>query len=108
MEKQKTITIHNIKSGNFRQFFVNGAYGGLTPQGYLNLNFYSERNPIPKGTVYELDENNVLGNEIENLTDSKEGAIREFEIGVFMDIDTCVKLRDYLTQKIEQFNSGKK
>ena len=52
MADKKTITIHNKISSDFREIHVDGAYGGLTPRGLINLNFYAERAPIPKSSEF--------------------------------------------------------
>lgn len=104
-ELPKSIIIHNIKSSGFRQIHVDGAHGGITPTGMININFFSHRNAIPKGTEFEINENGSLGNPIQDFDDSKVGLVREFEFGTYMDLNTCINLRDFLDKKIEEFKS---
>ena len=44
----KIIEFHNKVNENFREVHVDGAHGGVTPRGFINANFYSERFPVPK------------------------------------------------------------
>lgn len=101
-KKKESVIIYNEKSSGFKQIHADGAFGGVTPSGYINLNFYSQRTAIPKGTEFGLTSNGNIGKAIKNLEDSKEGIIREFEIGVYMDAQTAQSLIDFLTSKLQE------
>lgn len=102
---KETIVIHNVKNYGFRQVHVDGAHGGITPNGFLNLNFYSQRAVIPKGTEFSISDSGELGDAIKDIDDTKKGIIREFEFGTYMDINTCISLKNFLEKKIEEFNN---
>lgn len=101
----QSVVIHNIKNANFRQIHVDGAHGGITPSGFININFFSQRNAIPKGTEYSLNEQGAILAPLKNIEGSKNGVVREFEFGAYMDINTCKSLKDFLQQKIEEFEA---
>ena len=82
MEKKNSIVIHNVKNPNYRQIHVDGAHGGITPSGYINLNFYSQRGVIPKGTEFAINDSGQLSGVIKDVEGSKKGIIREFEFGL--------------------------
>lgn len=108
MSKKKqpdSITIHNIKSSLYRQVHIDGAHGGITPTGFINVNFFSQRGAIPKGTEFEINEEGEISNPIKDINDSKQGIVREFEFGTYMDINTCISIRDFLERKIEEYKS---
>lgn len=98
----KKIEFHNILNENFREVHVDGAHGGVTPRGFINANFYSERFPIPKSNILEFDEktnkfiNSSLGK------GSKEGIIRHFEFGIYMDLKTAKEFHKFLGDKINE------
>ena len=102
MSKQESIIIHNIKNSSFRQIHVDGAHGGITPSGYINLNFYSQRGVIPTGTEFTINDGQI-SEPIKDIEGSKTGIIREFELGVYMDINACESLKVFLEQKINEF-----
>jgi hypothetical protein len=102
--KKNSIVIHNIKNSNYRQIHVDGAHGGITPSGFVNLNFYSQRGAIPKGTEFNIDETGNISEPIRDIEGSKSGIVREFELGVYMDINTCRNLKEFLERKIEEYN----
>lgn len=96
--EQNEIIVHNKISHNFRELHVDGAYGGLTPKGLININFYAERFPIPKSVTHNLLDNTSLDSE-----DSKQGLIREFEFGIYMDLNVAKQISDFLLNKISEF-----
>ena len=102
MSKKDSIIIHNIKNANFRQVHVDGAHGGITPSGHINLNFYSQRGAIPKGTEFAVKDGQI-GEAIKDVEGSKTGIIREFEFGIYMDINACENLKVFLERKIDEF-----
>lgn len=104
-EKNNTIVIHNIKNVGYRQIHVDGAQGGITPTGFVNVSFFSQRNSIPKGTEFNLSENGDIKEAIKDVKDSKIGIVREFEFGAYMDINTCISIKNFLESKIEEYNT---
>ncbi|HEY8780110.1 MAG TPA: hypothetical protein VIM16_00705 [Mucilaginibacter sp.] len=103
--KNPAITFHNKISQNFRQVHVDGAYGGITPPGYINLSFYGERQPIPKSTDYSLNDNNAL-EKVKDNSDSKKGIVREYEFGIYCDLKTAINIRDFLTDRISELEKN--
>jgi hypothetical protein len=49
---------------NYNPVYVNGAFGGITANGELVLNFYLERHALPVSQTMELLANGQLGNEV--------------------------------------------
>lgn len=95
------LQFHNKLSPNFREIHVDGAYGGITPRGFINLNFFAERLPIPKSSIYKLQDNK-LGEKLSDGKDSKNGIIREYEFGIYLDIDTATDIYNFLGNKIKE------
>jgi hypothetical protein len=107
-EKKDTITIYNVKSSGFKQIHVDGAHGTVTPSGFININFFNQRMSIPKGTVYELDNDGKISNAIKDLDGSKDGIVRDFEVGIIVDYKSCKSIRDFLDLKLKELEALKK
>lgn len=90
------------KSHFFRTIHVDGVFGGPTPQGLIQLAFYSERLPVPKTVTHEVTEQGMLGPEIGAVRVSRTSIYRELEINAMMTPDVARALRDFLNEKIEQ------
>jgi len=97
------VETHYIKNHDFKTVEGSGVFGGLTNNGQINMNFFTDRAPIPKKIVLEVDpQTGKIVNEIER--DSKEGIIREVQFGVLLNVDTAKKIIDWLNQKIDEFD----
>lgn len=101
-KKIQKVTFHNKINSSFREIHVDGALGGLTPRGFLNLNFFAERFPIPLSTDFNITDNVKLGEKLEDHIDSKTGIIREYEFGIYMNIETAKNLSILLENKIKE------
>lgn len=104
--KTQSVVIHNIKSKLYRQVHIDGAHGSITPTGYININFFSQHGAIPKGTEFETTPDGQISKPIRNIDNSKEGIVREFEFGTYMDIQTCISLKEFLERTIENYKSN--
>lgn len=104
--KKKKVTVFNKISSGFRELHVDGAYGGVTPRGLFNMNFFAERMAIPKATDFEIENNQLR--KIADSEDSKNGIIREFEMGVYMTIHTARDIHKWLGEALDTFDKSQK
>lgn len=100
MEQEKKIRVFYIKSNYFRVVHVDGAHGGITPQGNIFAALYSQRAPIPQTTTHTLGTDGVL-KEIEGERTGKEGIIHEVEVGIMMNLPTAESFHNWLGEKID-------
>src|SRR5262245_55399559 len=98
----KEVEFDFIKSNFFRVIRADGAFGGLAPNGVLHMALYSERHPIPTKTVHKIDAGK-LGPELRERRQTRKAIVREVEIDVAMDIQQAIVLRNWLDEKITQF-----
>ena len=85
-EASPRVNFDYIKSQNFRVIHMDGALGGLTPNGHIHMSLYSERPPIPRRMVYPLAEGQ-LGEEIKDERVTRDAIVREVDIDVMMTIE---------------------
>ncbi|OGS35865.1 MAG: hypothetical protein A2293_07360 [Elusimicrobia bacterium RIFOXYB2_FULL_49_7] len=101
--ESKTVVFHNKISPNFQQVSVDGAHGGISPQGKININFFAERFPIPKSSSIEVQENKVV--KVTDSDDSKIGIIREFHFGAYMSADTAKGIATWLLDRVKELEA---
>lgn len=101
-QEPDTMEFHNKISPCFRSLHVDGAYGGITPKGLININFFSERFAIPKSSTYKLNDEQKL-EKLKDSDDSKSGVVREYDMGIYIDIETAKKIKNLLDSKIKEF-----
>jgi len=97
----KKVRFHYIKSNHFRVIHVDGAHGGITPTGMIQVAFHNDRSPIPQQVVSTVHENGTLGREIAEERVSRDGVVREVEVEAIMSLDTARALRKWLDEKIQ-------
>ena len=101
MADEKQIRFHYIKSNSYRVVHVDGAHGGVTPQGAIFASVYSERLPIPESIVHRITDDGRLGDEITSERRTKDGVVREVEVGLEMNLQTAERLHEWLAKRIE-------
>jgi len=97
MSEQK-IDTHFIKNNDFRTILTTSVYGGITINGLINANFCVDRTVIPLKTVSTIEGVTLA----EKQRESKEGIIKEVQIGVLMDITMAKQTIDWLQKQIKQ------
>jgi hypothetical protein len=102
-EENVTLKFRYIKSQYFRSIKADGAWGGLSPRGDINMALFSERLQIPDEQEYQVSDAGALQLQKELTRD--EGIIREVEVAVMMRPETAVVVRNWLTQMISQFEN---
>jgi hypothetical protein len=106
MEEQKIKYKYKF-SDVYNPVYVNGAHGGVSSQGEIILNFYLERQAIPRSQSYPIVEGR-LGSEIlseSEPTDFRNSFVRFIETGVVLNVKTAKDIRDFLDQQITLLES---
>jgi hypothetical protein len=96
------IRFHYLKSSAYRVIHVDGAHGGVTPHGYIQMSLLSERHPTPQISTYALSETKRLGEEMLDERVGRDGLIREVEVTALMDYRTAIALRKWLNDRIAE------
>jgi hypothetical protein len=86
-----------IKSNQFRVIHVDGAHGGVTPRGLIQMAFFSERVPIPKRETYSLEQGK-LGQRKE--VEQRDAIIREVEVETLLDVKVAKVIVRWLGERI--------
>ncbi len=93
-----------IKSQHFRVVRADGAIGGLTPTGNIHFALYTERHPIPRRLVHQMEEGG-LGAVLPNETVARDAIVREMDVDVFVTIGVARSLHQWLGEKIAEWES---
>ena len=103
--KLSSVKFHYVKSNFFRVIHVDGAYGGLTPYGFISCALYSDRQPLPELTENAVREDGIVGQEIVEHKKIKDGIEREIEVSIVMNLNTAKALQQWLDDKIKTLES---
>jgi len=102
------VPFHYIKSNLFRVIHVDGAVGNVTPSGLIFVGFYNDRAAIPQMMVHEVSEAGQVGTEHRDERVTKQGIVREVEVGAIMSVDTATSLIQWLQEKINLIHKLRK
>lgn len=98
-----------LKAHDFRIVWVDGAIGGVTPNGLIHFALYAERHAIPRRQVHAIervnDDVNKLGGELLEKRLSRGSVVREMSFDAMMTAQTAENLANWL---LEQAASIKK
>lgn len=102
--ENKQIKIRYVKSYDYKSSLSTGVYGGITANGMINANFFTDRAVIPDSQLIEIDEN---GLQVGPPKDNKDGdLLREVQFGALMDVNTVKIVVAWLNAKVEEFEKN--
>lgn len=89
-------------SEEYNPVYVNGAHGGVAPQGEIILNFYLERHSIPRQQAYFVQDGRLAGESVDDALprDYRDGFVRYIETGVVLNLKVAKDIRDFLDSHI--------
>ena len=92
------LKIKYIIPEGLKDFHADGAYITVTPTGFFNLHFFSERRPIPQETEITLPGDNTPAKEL----NAKYGCdiVRSIQTSVALDLEATIAIRDLLNNLI--------
>jgi len=91
-----------IKSNQFRVIHVDGAAGGINPDGNLTIALWNQRPAIPREIWHKSEAGGKLGPEITSRRQTAGGVVREVETSLTLDIRTAVSLFIWLRDRIKE------
>lgn len=105
-ELPERIKFKYIFDQSYNPRYVNGAYGGLTSDKEIVVNFYFERSGLPYSQTMEVLSNGKLGPEIErNPHEEYPYFVRVVENGVILSLKSARKIHKWLGKKINELES---
>lgn len=116
MDKEKSSQQPNIEfqymfEKSYNPTYVNGAYGGVNPQGEIIAHFYFERSAIPYSELHEIEQT-VDGNvdmkqEVYEYQPNNYDKIflRFVNSGIIMNLATAKRIYEWLGRHIQSLES---
>ena len=92
-----------IFEDDYNPKYVNGAFGGVSPQGEIIVNFYLERIPLPYEDHHELYSDGHISQIKSRKPDDFEGTmIRYIQSGIVVSLEQAKSIQAWLGSKIEE------
>ena len=109
MSEKPKITFNYHFAENYNPVYVNGAYGGVGPKGEIIINFYIERQGIPKSHTHEINEDGSLSDIPKSVPrDPLSNTIRFIETGIILNFESATRIHSWLGQKIKEIENFEK
>ena len=97
-----TIEFHYLKGNQFRAIHVDGAIGGVTPNGNIHMALFSERSAIPRKVEMNVNKNGTLGDE--RSRSGLSGVVRDMEVDVILSEPIARNIREWLDSNISKLD----
>ena len=91
-----------VKSPHLRVVEVDGVYGGITPQGLIEMTLFSERFPTPSEVDYDITPDGKMGDEIKGSRVAPVGFERELEVRAMIRPATAKAIIAWLQNGLEK------
>ncbi|MFW6118750.1 MAG: hypothetical protein ACOC7S_00280 [Planctomycetota bacterium] len=95
-------TFRYIFADDYNPVYVNGAYGGITPKKEIVAHFFLERHAVPRSVTHEVDDEGMIGAEVETEPEVREMLVRFVPSGVVLSLDGAKQIRDWLDRQIDR------
>lgn len=91
------INFKYIFDDNYNPQYVNGAFGGIGPQGEIIIHFYTERGAIPKQVDHTIDTDGILSAPVKMEPDDyNQTFIRFIQSGIILDKRHATEIYNFL------------
>lgn len=98
-ESESLIRFDYIKSPEFRTIHVDGAHGGPTQHGMVQVALFNERVPIPRQTAHRITSDNKLVEVREERIVRDTTSVRELDVNLVMTPEIAKSLGELLVEK---------
>ena len=109
-EQQVKVKFKYVRAPDYKLFFANGAYGGLTARGNFVMHFFNEYRPPPPEEIATIDERGTLLEAKHIWAEGETGGrtyTRELVVGVTVPSEQAVSLANWILEKMAPIE-GKK
>jgi len=97
------------KSDQFQTVFAIGAWARLTGHGEIVLSMFNEAPPLPSKITYSRNAltKKWVGEHSKEFTDPSSQIVRQILVDIVMPLDSAIRVKDALTNFIEQCQQEK-
>lgn len=81
--------------------YAHGVWGGINPQGEIELNFYTESDKLPSYSERLIAPDGSFGHEMTPIDDSTKVVCRKIHSKLILNYHTARAVLDWLQDKVE-------
>ncbi|APO46804.1 hypothetical protein BS614_24010 [Paenibacillus xylanexedens] len=92
---------------DYNPVYINGAQGGLSPNGEFVINFYMERHPLPYSETRDLNDDGTLSANVRFEPEEHNLNIMRFiQTGIVMNKETAASIHSWLGNMLESLEQS--
>ena len=92
------------KAKDFRWIFANGVFGGVSPYGEIQMNFFVERQKIPDEEEYVIDKEQLRLRD----TDRRIEYEREVQVGISVQPNIAKSIANWILKNLKEIEEKTK
>ena len=96
----KKIKFHYVYDNSYSPDHISGINSSVSPQDDLELNFFMERNALPKSETYTLEQDGQLSDSPVEIVpedhDTQINIVRHIKNGIILDVEGVKLLKELL------------
>lgn len=101
LSEGQTVKFIYSKHEDYKLYYINGAYGGLTPRGDLICNFFFEYKELPKDEEHVV-EGDKLVPKPKKIDSGPHEVVRDIKTGVIMTPGQAENFANWLNEKVAE------
>lgn len=108
MSEERKINFKYVFDEKYNPVYCNGAFGGISTQGEIIVNFFMERMAIPNSMTNSVNFDGSLGGVIEtNPKNLDETVIRYVSNGIVLNENNAKAIHEWLGIQIQELENRK-
>lgn len=103
--KKPQITFKYQKSPNYKNYHIDGVFGGFLPNTKIWFDIFFEKGNSPEQIVCNINNDGSITEVERTPTEKQNEIVRELQAGFSMDLQMAKTLRDWLDEKITKLEA---
>ena len=105
------LKFHYIYEDNYSPDHISGINSSISPRKQLELNFFLERNALPKSETYTIEEDGKLSDSPTTVSpenyDQQINIVRHIKNGIILNVEGVKLLQEHLENYLSMVDSEK-
>jgi hypothetical protein len=106
-QNQNVVDFHFEFDKDYRIIAVNGIWGGATPRGQVQLDFFVERQGIPEVITNRLMEDGGIGPEVPGTRKPPTRLVRTMQVGILLTIEEAENVANFIRDRVAEIRKLK-
>lgn len=93
------------KPDDYEMFYSNGVFGGITPRGDVQFNFFNEHADSPNVEHMKIKDGMIIPDDKESNVEDELAMTRDLKVGIIMMPNQAESFANWLLDKVNEVKS---